>query len=83
LKVFIKNKNDFDAIKIAIESQNNILSNIIIDTVYTYGDICRDKWLVEISCETMSLEIAKIILERKLQKTRNIEDSLMKKIGHL
>jgi hypothetical protein len=83
LKVFVKDKNDFDAIKIAIESQNNILSNIIIDTVYTYGDVCRDKWLVEISCETMSLEMAQIILERKLQKARKIEDSLMKKIVHL
>ena len=72
LKVFIKNKNDFDSIKIAIENKNNPLSNTIIDTVYTYGDVCRDKWLVEISCETMSLEMAQIILERKLQKTKKI-----------
>jgi CII-binding regulator of phage lambda lysogenization HflD len=42
-----------------------------------------DKWLVEISCETMSLEMAQMILERKLQKTKKIEESLMKKISDL
>lgn len=83
LKVFIKNKTDFDAVKLIIENNSNPLPNVIIDVIYTYGDICRDKWLVEISCETMSLHVAKIILERKLHRTRKIETSLAKKIFKL
>lgn len=83
LKIFIKNKHDFGAIKTMIESKENPLSNIIINTVYTYGDVCRDKWLVEISCETMSVELAKIILERKLQRTKKIEESLIQKMHDL
>lgn len=58
LTVYIKNKHDFNDIKMVIEN-NNILSNTIINTIYTHGDICRDKCLVEISCETVNPEIAK------------------------
>ncbi len=84
LKVFVKNKNDFDAIKMVIESkEHNPLDNIIVDTVYTHGDVCRDQWLVEISCETMDYETAGLILTHKWEKKQKDERKILHKLFQL
>lgn len=84
LKVFVKDKNDFDAVKMVIESKsNNPLPNTIIETVYTHWDVCRDQWLVEISCETMNPIIAWLILERKLAKNQSMNMKIIRKMIEL
>ncbi len=80
LKVFVKRKDDFDIIKAVIENEKlNPLPNTIIETVYTYWTVCRDEWLVEVSCETIDKEIAKIILERKIDRLDSEKNELLKK----
>lgn len=79
LKIFIKRKEDFDIIKSVINNEKlNILPNTIIETVYTYGTVCRDEWLVEISCETVNIDIANLIIDRKI---KTLEEEKNKLIG--
>lgn len=51
LKVFIKNIDDYELVKAEIISDRNPLPNNIVDIIYIHADVCRDEWLVEISCE--------------------------------
>lgn len=80
LKVFIKNKKDYKAIKEVIESKKNPLPNIIIESVYTHWDICRDHRLVEISCETVAPDVAKMILNQKIKKIEKEKNIIEEKI---
>lgn len=84
LKVFVKNKNDYDAIKLVINSkEHNPLQNVIVEEVYTHWDVCRDQRLVEISCETMDYETAWLILQYKREKKQKDERKILHKLFQL
>jgi hypothetical protein len=57
----------------------NPLPNTIIETVYTYWTVCRDEWLVEVSCETVNFDVANLIISRKIENLEKEKNKLINK----